>query len=523
MTKVLKAGALWLAIAVVVWLITIWRWQSTGYAATTGDIVAQLFVLPLVLAAVLLLALWGIGRLREKAAAPVAGPVTKLQPVAQAVAEVPTSEDEAARRASAWVLAEAVTLAAGSDAQRAWQGLQSRAVRPGLDRALQDVDGMPVFTARVPELDMHDWLDAHAELSAAHQLPLSEPVLRGLALLEGPLHEMLSVVAGLVPVDAAAAHANAASHGVDASMKAHLSGVATPVLTSVSMAQAARAPQLTVRVLLPAHWPQAEREAAIDWLRSQCGSLLDWVDAARAKGVRWSTETLAQPEALWDELDQCIVDWTRQPRPELLLMLAVDSAVNAGSVERMQAVGELFTATHQTGKVPGEGAVALLLANAHWSSMSPTMWPDMAEPHGTPIQLWRPVRTRRDKSADAAGRVGIQALSKAIEHAVSLNQAVHGNLLVVADADHRASRTAELFESLQEVVPGLDPMLAVTRVGEACGEIGMARALAPSALACSALRTNAQPGQVAVAAHVQSSHDRVVVALAPWAPPAAAA
>ena len=46
MTKLLKAGALCLAIVLVVWLITIWRWQSTGYAATTGDIVGQLFVLP---------------------------------------------------------------------------------------------------------------------------------------------------------------------------------------------------------------------------------------------------------------------------------------------------------------------------------------------------------------------------------------------------------------------------------------------------------------------------------------------
>jgi Tfp pilus assembly protein PilN len=119
--------------------------------------------------------------------------------------------------------------------------------------------------------------------------------------------------------------------------------------------------------------------------------------------------------------------------------------------------------------------------------------------------------------------VGTQALSQAIEHAASQCRAIKDSLLVVADADHRASRTAELFESLQDVVPGLDPMLAVTRLGEACGELGMARALAPSALACTALRSTGEPGQVAVAAHVQSSHDRVVVALAPWVPAAAAA
>jgi len=518
MTKLLKAGALCLAIVVVVWLITIWRWQSTGYAATTGDIVGQLLVLPLLLTGVFLLALWGVQRVRETAAEPLRTVASKatLAPAVSAVsADAPPSQDDAARSLSAWVLDEAVVLAAGSDASSAWRGLQSRAVRPSLDGVLQDVDGMPVFTSRMPDLDVDDWLSAHAELADAAGPRLPEAVLRGLAMLEGPLHQMLAGIADLVPVDRAAVDGALASSLPHQPTKAHLSGVAMPVSKATTLAQEARAPQLTVRVLLPAQWPQAERDAAIAWLRSQCGSLLDWVDAASAKGVRWLTEPLERPEALWDEVDQCLVAWSRQARPELLLILAVDSAVNADSVDRMQAVGELFTATHQTGKVPGEGAVALLLANAHW--------PDLAQHEPAPIQLWRPVRTRRDKSADAAGRVGIQALSAAIEHAVSMNQANKDSLLVVADADHRASRTAELFESLQEVVPGLDPMLAVVRVGEACGDIGMARALAPSALACTALRTADEPGQVAVAAHVQSSHDRVVVALAPWAQPAAAA
>lgn len=519
MAKALKVGALWLAIAVVVWLITIWRWQSTGHAATTGDIVGQLFVLPLLLTIVFVLALWSIDRLRVQVAAPVVSPVPQAGP---AVALDPTAAQgglagDDTRALSAWVLAEAMTLAAGADAASAWSGLQSRTVRPALDRALQDIDGMPVFTARVPELDLDDWLDAHAELAASHQPALPEPVLRGLALLEGPLHQMLSVIEGLVPdsVDAEGVPGKA-SHGVTTpSMKAHLSGVAAPVSKAASLAQAARAPQLTMRVLLPAHWPKPDRDAAIDWLRSQCGGLLDWADVAQAHGVRWSTEPLAQPESLWDEVDQCMVAWSRQARPELLLVLAVDSAIDAGSVGRMQGVGELFTATHQTGKVPGEGAVALLLANAHW--------PGLSEVEPRPIQVWRPVRTRRDKSADAAGRVGTQALSRAIGQAVSQCRATKDSLLVVADADHRASRTAELFESLQDVLPGLDPMLAVTRLGEACGELGMARALAPSALACTALRSTGEPGQVAVAALVQSSHDRVVVALAPWAPSAVAA
>ncbi|TAK93966.1 MAG: hypothetical protein EPO09_10895 [Aquabacterium sp.] len=512
MTKVLKAGALWLAITVVVWLFTIWHWQSSRHEASTAEIVGQLFALPVVLTAFFLLVLWAVQRLRAQASAPVV-PVVGPKAGVPAVTANPTQgvSDEAQRQLSAWVLAEAVTLPAGSDASAAWSGLQSQSVRPELDSELQDINGLPIFTSRVADLDVRDWLDAHAEL-AQGGIALPDEVLRGLALLEAPLHQMLNAVSELVPADGGAfeQEAQAASGGgvSGSDMKSHLSGVAVPVNKAAVQARAALAPQLTVRLLLPSSWGEHERAAVVEWVRSQCGALLDWADATRAKGVRWLVEALERPEDLWDELDRQMVQWSREPRPELWLILAVDSAVNEARIERMQAVGELFTSSHQTGKVPGEAAAGLLLANEHW--------PDLAQRAEPPVRMWRPVRASRDKSADAIGRVGSTVLGAALQHAFSLNLADKDRVLVVADADHRASRTAELFEALQDVMPGVDPMLAVTRVGESCGDLGVARALVPSALACAALRAGDKPDQVAVATHVQSSHDRVVVALAPW-------
>jgi len=93
---------------------------------------------------------------------------------------------------------------------------------------------------------------------------------------------------------------------------------------------------------------------------------------------------------------------------------------------------------------------------------------------------------------------------------------------VVSDADHRPSRTSELFEALQAVAPDIDPSQQVTRVGEACGDLGVARALVPTVLACAALRNSDLAQRVAVATHVQSSHERVVVALSPMPPMPAA-
>jgi F420-0:gamma-glutamyl ligase-like protein len=112
-------------------------------------------------------------------------------------------------------------------------------------------------------------------------------------------------------------------------------------------------------------------------------------------------------------------------------------------------------------------------------------------------------------------------LNAAVVQAISLCHADKDSVVVVADADHRASRVTELFESLQEAMPGIDPMVSVACVGASCGELGMARAIAPTALACAALRAGEPPAAHALAMHLQSSHDRVVVALAPWRPPAA--
>ena len=210
------------------------------------------------------------------------------------------------------------------------------------------------------------------------------------------------------------------------------------------------------------------------------------------------------------EIDQTLLRWAREPRPELLLILAVDSAIDADRIDHLQSVGELFTAQHQTGRVPGEGAAALLLAHPQW----PHLRAQMPEA----MRLWRPVCGRRDKSADVAGRIGCTTLTAVLTEVLQRSTPPHESLMVVSDADHRASRTGELFEALQGVAPELDPLQQVTRVGEACGDLGVARALVPTALACAALRASDQAQRVAVATHVQSPHERVVVALSPMPP-----
>jgi hypothetical protein len=148
-----------------------------------------------------------------------------------------------------------------------------------------------------------------------------------------------------------------------------------------------------------------------------------------------------------------------------------------------------------------------LLAHPRWPVKAATL-------PSQPARLWRPARLRRDKSADAAGRVGADALGEAFSQAMGVSGARAEALHIVADGDHRASRTAELYEALLAVAPTLDPMQSVTRAGEACGEVGFARALLPAVLARAALREAEREDLVALATNVQSPHERVVVALA---------
>ncbi|MDE2594357.1 MAG: hypothetical protein KGL57_08970, partial [Burkholderiales bacterium] len=266
--------------------------------------------------------------------------------------------------------------------------------------------------------------------------------------------------------------------------------------------------QWSVRVLMPASWSIADQDLVVCQLRARLAEVVEQAQAAGLAAPQWQVIPPETPEAWWGEFDLQLKRWTREARAEAMLILAVDSALDDESVERWQAIGELFTAQNQTGRVPGEAAAGLLVVSkALHARLADAKLPQM------PVRLSRPVHLQRDKSADSAGRIGAAALTDAMTQALSVaGMAPSPSLMVVADADHRASRTTELFEALQAVVPGLDPMQNVARAGEALGDVGVARSLLSVALGCAAVWAS-DGEQVALATHVQSTHDRVVLAL----------
>jgi len=268
--------------------------------------------------------------------------------------------------------------------------------------------------------------------------------------------------------------------------------------------QADRAPVLTVRLLLPAAWRPAEREQAVQWVRERAAGLLDWAQAQQAQGIRWVHEPLSEPDALWRELNQLLLQWSRDPRPQACLLLATDSALDPDRVAQWEAAGQLFTADHQHGRVPGEAAAGLLLAHPTWPP------PHEADDEAPRLSLSSPLVARRDKSADAVGRIGHRELLALLQAAWPRLTVPTPEVLVLADADHRASRASELYEAVVDAQPEIDPDTQVLRAGVSLGDMGEARGLLATALAAAAARQG-RPAKAVLTTLLQHSHERVLI------------
>jgi hypothetical protein len=508
MAKVWKILALLLVITALVWLTTMWRWQSAQVDPSTTDLALTLGVLPLVLTAGLVMTLWAVKRLRSYAAAPTAAAPAATTSAAQPAAAAQTAANE--RSAHVKVLASAVQLRAGSQWSAVQTSIASGECKPDLDAQLKDDDGIAVFTAPMPDLSTEGLADALAE--AVETLARAKPeawagyeapaeVLRALTLLEaaaGSMHEAL---------------------------ESQWPALAAPPPSQRHKPTApAMPPMVAIRVAVPARWSAQSQQAAGAWLAQlfythiEAGLQAAGQSRAMAHSVRPAVQLHVHPvasaEAFWLLMDQQLLQWQRDKEPGLLWALAADSLVSENDSTAMAASKELFSGNNQRGRVPGEAAAGLLLA-------SPT-WPDMPEAEPAQARLFRANLMRRDKSADASGRVSPQTLLQTATDALKASgwapaQVEH----MTSDADHRASRTSEVYETLQELLPHLDTSEQALRLGVGCGDLGVARLLTCVALTAGQVQESQKPALVLGA--FPAFERFAVVMTPPVAPPEAPA
>lgn len=524
MSKAVKAAWLAFVTFVTVWAVTLWQWHRSQRSVAGEEAATQFFFLPAVITMIALLVWAGASllraSLRSKGEAGSAGSAQGPR-----VAEPEGSaQQQAAPAGLACILAEAVSLPHGHDPEQAWSALRESRVRPSLDPFLQDANGLPVFTSRLPELSSAEWLDAHADLSG---VALTESVVRAMALIETPWHQLLAALPDLGNMPGLGGPVEVA---YGAPSPTFLSGVGH----SNEQADLARrrelSPTLDIQIWMPSAWLPTHREAFVNWLKLQAGDALAWTQAAGSGEPIWSVQVLDAPEQGWDALVSRLRQWEAAARPGLWMVLAVQSLVDEDSVTSMQARGEIFTGQHQGGRVPGEGAAGLLLSNGWVRGVD----------HASHPRLGLPASAARQRSADRHARPGSDELLALAREAMQPWDRFLGSVPAddawwcLSDADHRPSRTNELFEAFLALQPQGDPSQAVQRLGDAWGDMGVARALVPAALGAAALRQGWSPsaewdvGQSqltgfavpALVALMQCSHRRWVIPIWPPSLPA---
>ena len=174
---------------------------------------------------------------------------------------------------------------------------------------------------------------------------------------------------------------------------------------------------MIVRVGIPARWPLPAQQLAGAWLQ---GLFAPHVDAGlKAAGQSRAMASTARPavqvhvhpvesaEAYWLLMEQQLQQWQRERQPGLLWALVADSLVGEASVEQLARTHELFSGQRQQGRVPGEGAAGVLLASPSWAAPADAA-PPLALMHKASL-------AKRDKSADASGRITSQALLQAVD------------------------------------------------------------------------------------------------------------
>ena len=209
------------------------------------------------------------------------------------------------------------------------------------------------------------------------------------------------------------------------------------------------APSLRLLTLLPAAWGAEQRRAAGQFL-----------SAALAEGG-WPaqrTEVLDMPGGAGAALAALAAG-----NSPLSLLLACASHIGDDSLAAWSDALTVYTAAHQQGLIPGEGAAGLL-----------------AGPGQGALSM-HSLSGRRATSADISRKPDASLLCELAAKLMAPGAAKVG--AIVADTGHRTSRVMELMALARTAAPHIDTGTGLLCIGRATGTCGDAAVLAALALA----------------------------------------
>lgn len=445
MSSWLSRSLIVLAAFALCWLGAIAWWRESNHMPGTGDVVMFFLVLPLLL----LLVLWVAPKLLAAAgAAAAASTGAAAAPAAADAAPAPQATPLVA-------LAGSLRMPHGASPVQLATALASRKASLALDPELTNDRGYPILSGRIDDVDPLAQQDAMADWIAAHhpQADFSDEQWRALALGSEVVAEV-AMELGPHP--------------------------ALPVWLDARDAQRTLPPlpALQLVALLPPDWREAERAAATAWLRGVVGAQ-SW-PAARVN--------VAQPGADGAALayvGQLAAQARSDEQPFLCLLLACGSRIGEATVDAWSRQHMLFDSDHPDGRIPGEGAAGLLLADQAQATLFDT---DGA------VLVHAPANARRAASIDYKPRQEPALLAQLATQALADAGVDPGAVAIVtADGDARAPRMTELFGATSATLPELDPASDLLAVGAACGDAGAVTTLAALVLARQHVSNGAGP------------------------------
>jgi hypothetical protein len=396
------------------WTGAIVYWRTRAGDPDTMELMLCLFLLPGSLLAAALFA-------RNRLSAPPQA-ATTTPAASDLVAPQRTATRQPAPLA---ILATAVRSPHGASVEEIAAALAGRKARPALDAELVDDDGFPVMTARCPEAndpalhaDIATWLAADDAAIA-----FTEEQRRALVLATAVTAELAGA---LPPPDASTATIQL-----------------VPVLAK--------------------DWGASQRDAAARWLR----------DKVAQSG--WPAARIAVIAPVDADLFHTVPAMlAATPAPVIAMVIASASHIGDDPVQAWAAHGALYTASHPAGKIPGEGAVGLLLTDIATATAA----------DGALYAILEPLHTgRRNASADDHRGPPQPMLAGLAASALAAAQVAPDALtMLAADTGPATSRMLEVLGYASAATPQLDTEDIVTW-GHASGVCGAVPALTALALA----------------------------------------
>ena len=441
----------------LVWLVVIYSWRTSNRLPSNIEVGAYFLGFPLLV----LGTLW-VGKkvLQTSRAASVGQASNEPAKPADNSNNAPCNEAIAHEFA---VLATSLKTCHGMTSAEVLDKLKSGEARLELDESLVDDDGFPIPTGRIASLTVDESSNEFLTWQRSGKKPeiqwLTED-LRAIFLGGESLREILDEALAI-----SQGHLQPSLQEQQGNSQGQLKNILDPIT-------------LEIFLRVPERWSNLQSIACSEWYRKI------------ALDTTWPSENLriqvlkkSPVQTQFEFLSNQFIEQQNLQKNSAIVVLAFESMIGDESVDSMQQAGVLVNGKNPTGKVPSEGAAALLVMKK-LDAMSMGL---KAEAYVNGVS-----QKRREQSItqDRRGKDG--ALRELTVQAMStLSVSKEAIQSVISDTGNQINQTLELVALGTNLFPELDLAEDFFKLTEACGDLGGVASLATLALGFEQARNGA--------------------------------